>query len=128
MGCGYFSNKTHRPRELTLDKDHTPIYYRSMKTNKQTGELKVINDVKDEPSLEQAQAFVGGYVEGISFPNGDYLIINEEGKLKGLPFNVPASKLWKDTFDNDNYMTGRDDYVVGNAILIKKAALKDWAA
>ena len=61
-----------------------------MKTNKQTGELKVINDVKDEPSLEQAQAFVGGYVEGISFPNGDYLIVNEEGKLKGLPFNVPA--------------------------------------
>ena len=99
-----------------------------MKTNKQTGELKVINDVKDEPSLEQAQAFVGGYVEGISFPNGDYLIINEEGKLKGLPLNVPASKLWKDTFDNDNYMTGRDDYVVGNAILIKKAALKEWAA
>jgi hypothetical protein len=100
----------------------------SMKTNKQTGELKVINDVKDEPSLEQAQAFVGGYVEGISFPNGDYLIVNEEGKLKGLPFNVPASKLWKDTFDNDNYMTGREDYVVGNAILIKKAALKEWAA
>ena len=26
-----------------------------MKTNKQTGELKVINDVKDEPSLKQAQ-------------------------------------------------------------------------
>ena len=54
-----------------------------METNKQTGELKVINDVKDEPSLKQAQAFVGGYVEGISFPNGDYLIINEEGNLKG---------------------------------------------
>ena len=103
-------------------------YYKTMETNKQTGELKVINDVKDEPSLEQAQAFVGGYVEGISFPNGDYLIINEEGKLKGLPFNVPASKLWKDTFDNDNYITGRDDYVVGNAILIKKNALKQWAA
>ena len=54
----------------------------SMKTNKQTGELKIIDDVKDEPSLKQAQAFVGGYVEGISFPNGDYLIVNEEGKLR----------------------------------------------
>ena len=127
MGCEYFQDKTNI-KLIKLDKGHSPIYYGTMKTNKQTGELKVINDVKDEPSLEQAQAFVGGYVEGISFPNGDYLIVNEEGKLKGLPFNVPASKLWKDTFDNDNYMTGRDDYVVGNAILIKKAALKDWAA
>jgi hypothetical protein len=25
----------------------------------------------------------------------------------GLPVNDKASKLWKDTFDNDNYITGR---------------------
>jgi len=91
-------------------------------------EFKIIEDVKDEPTLKSAQEFVGGYVEGISFPNGDYLIINEEGKLIGLPINEDATKLWKDTFDNDNYITGRDDFVVGNAILIKKKALKNWAA
>ena len=90
--------------------------------------FKIIDNVKDEPSLEQAQKFVGGYVEGITFPNGDYLIINEEGKLMGLPINEQATKLWKDTFDNDNYITGRKDFVVGPAILIKKAALKEWAA
>ena len=90
--------------------------------------FKIIDNVKDEPSLEQAQKFVGGYVEGITFPNGDYLIINEEGKLMGLPINEQATKLWKDTFDNDNYVTGRNDFVVGPAILIKKAALKEWAA
>ena len=89
--------------------------------------FKIIDNVKDEPSLEQAQKFVGGYVEGITFPNGDYLIINEEGKLMGLPINEQATKLWKDTFDNDNYVTGRNDFVVGPAILIKKAALKEWA-
>ena len=32
--------------------------------------FKIIDNVKDEPSLEQAQKFVGGYVEGITFPNG----------------------------------------------------------
>ena len=48
-------------------------------------EFKIIEDVKDEPTLKSAQEFVGGYVEGISFPNGDYLIVNEEGKLIGLP-------------------------------------------
>ena len=91
-------------------------------------EFKIIEDAKDEPTLKSAQEFVGGYVEGISFPNGDYMIINEEGKLIGLPINEEASQLWKDTFDNDNYITGRDDWVAGNAILIKKQALKRWAA
>ena len=99
-----------------------------MKTQTENAKLKIIDDVKLEPTLKEAQAYVGGYVEGISMPNGDYLIVNEEGKLKGLPFNEEASKLWKDTFDNDNFITGRDDFVVGNAILIKKTALKEWAA
>ena len=93
-----------------------------------TAKLKIINDVKLEPTLKEAQAFVGGYVEGISMPNGDYLIINEEGKLIGLPLNEEASKLWKDTFDNPNFITGRDDFVVGNAILIKRDALNEWAS
>ena len=90
-------------------------------------ELKIIDNVKDEPTLKSAQEFVGGYVEGIPFPNGDYLIVNEEGKLMGLEVNEKATKLWRDTFDNDNYITGRKDFVVGNAILIKKDALKRWA-
>ena len=91
-------------------------------------ELKIIENVKDEPDLKAAQDFVGGYVEGIPFPNGDYLIINEEGKLIGLPINEQATKLWKETFDNDNFITGRNDFVVGPAILIKKDALKIWAS
>ena len=91
-------------------------------------EFKIVDDVKNEPTLKEAQEFVGGYVEGISFPNGDYLIINEEGKLIGLPLNPEATALWRATFDNDNYVTGRKDFVVGPAILIKKQALKNWAA
>ena len=91
-------------------------------------ELKIIDNVKDEPTLESAQAFVGGYVEGIPFPDGDYLIVNEEGKLMGLEVNEKATKLWRDTFDNDNYITGRKDWVAGPAILIKKDALKRWAS
>ena len=91
-------------------------------------ELKIITDSKDEPTLESAQKFVGGYVEGISFPNGDYLIVNEEGKLMGLEVNEKATKLWRDTFDNDNFITGRKDFVVGPAILIKQKALKRWAS
>ena len=97
-----------------------------MKLNE--SKFKIISDSKDEPTLEQAQEFVGGYVEGITFPNGDYLIINEEGKLKDLPLNSEATMMWRATFDNDNYITGRKDFVVGPAILIKAKALKRWAA
>ena len=95
--------------------------------NTTAAEFKIITDKKDEPDLKAAQAFVGGYVEGITFPNGDYLIINEEGKLMGLPLNPEATALWRATFDNDNYITGRNDFVVGPAILIKKQALNTWA-
>ena len=100
----------------------------NIKVNTDASEFKIIKNSKDEPSLKEAQEFVGGYVEGITFPNGDYLIINEEGKLKNLPLNPEAPALWRATFDNDNYITGRNDFVVGPAILIKKAALKTWAA
>ena len=100
----------------------------NIKVNTDASEFKIIKNSKDEPSLKEAQEFVGGYVEGITFPNGDYLIINEEGKLKNLPLNPEATALWRATFDNDNYITGRNDFVVGPAILIKKAALKTWAA
>ena len=95
---------------------------------KNTAKLQIIKDSKHEPDLKSAQEFVGGYVEGIQFPNGDYLIVNEEGKLKNLPLNEEATKLWRATFDNDNYVTGRKDFVVGPAILIKKDALKIWAS
>ena len=97
------------------------------KINTDANEFKIVSDVKDEPDLKTAQDFVGGMVEGISFPNGDYLIVNEEGKLMQLPLNPEATLLWRLTFTKDKYVTGYDDFVVGPAILIKKNALKQWA-
>ena len=95
---------------------------------KNTAKLQIIKDSKHEPNLKAAQEFVGGMVEGITFPNGDYLIINEEGKLMQLPLNVEATKLWRSTFTKDKYAFGYDDFVVGPAILLKKDALKIWAS
>ena len=98
-----------------------------MELNTTAPEFKIIEDTKDEPTLESAQEFVGGYVEGISFPNGDYLIVNEEGKLMGLPLNPEGTALWRATFTKDKYAFGYDDWVSGPAILIKHKALKNWA-
>ena len=90
-------------------------------------EFKIIKDNKDEPDLKSAQDFVGGYVECITFPNGDVLIVNEEGKLKNLPLNPEGTALWRMTFTKDKYAFGYDDWVSGPAILIKHKALKHWA-
>jgi|TARA_Y100000022_G_C12944373_1_gene237494 hypothetical protein len=97
------------------------------KTITDAPEFKIIEDVKDEPTLKEAQDFVGGMVECITFPNGDLLIINEEGKLMQLPLNPEGTLLWRLTFTKDKYVTGYDDFVVGPAIYIKKHALKNWA-
>ena len=91
-------------------------------------ELTIIDNVNDEPTLEQAQELVGGMVQGIQFPNGDYMLMDAEGKLLGLPVNEEATKLWRSTFTKDKYLFGYDDWVSGPAILIKHKALKRWAS
>lgn len=99
-----------------------------MEINTKAVEFKIIKDQNDEPDLESAQKFVGGMVQGVEFPNGDYLIMNEEGKLMQLPLNPEATTLWRATFTKDKYLFGYDDWVAGPAILIKKQALKRWAS
>ena len=107
-------------------------YNRKVKMTEQTNtkkeQFKFVEKIEDTPTLKEAQDFVGGMVECVTWPNGDLLIVNEEGKLMGLPLNPEATLLWRMTFDNDNYVTGRKDFVVGPAIYIKKHALgKGWA-
>ena len=41
-----------------------------------------------ENSLESFQGAVGGYIETVTYSKGFVIICNEEGRLKGLPFNV----------------------------------------
>ena len=78
-------------------------------------------------SYKEVSKFVGGMVECVQFPNGDLLLLNEEGKIFNLPLNPEATTLWRATFTKDKYAYGYDDFVVGPAILIKKKALDSWA-
>ena len=95
--------------------------------NTKASEFKIIEDKKDEPNYKEVSKFVGGMVECVQFPNGDLLLLNEEGKLMKLPLNPEATTLWRATFTKDKYAFGYDDFVVGPAILIKKQALDSWA-
>ena len=51
---------------------------------KKPGEAPEIREVEND--LKPLQELVGGYIETIPI-NGITMIINEEGKLKGLPVN-----------------------------------------
>ena len=60
---------------------------------KQTSAFESRNQIP--PSLEEAQAFVGGYVEMIQLAPDVQLLVNEEGQLLGLPVNYTASRMAK---------------------------------
>lgn len=46
-----------------------------------------------EPSLEEAQQLVGGYVEILNISPDMQVLVNEEGRMKGLPHNEKATAL-----------------------------------
>ena len=95
--------------------------------NTEAVEFKIITDKKDEPDYKAVSKFVGGMVEVVTFPNGDLLLLNEEGKLMGLPLNEKATTLWRTHFTKATHLWGYDDDVVGPAIVIQKNALNTWA-
>ena len=71
-------------------------------------------------SLEELQEIVGGYIQVVRIPidaEGTewIMVLNEEGKLKGLPFNEEATKL---------YQHGEVDPIVGTVLVCPSRMLK----
>lgn len=67
----------------------------------------VVLDPDEPPTLEQMQGWVEGYIEPVPDQTGvaDQVFVNEEGRIKDLPLNVPASNLLS-------------QYLYGNAVLL----------
>lgn len=76
--------------------------------------------VHDAPrlDLDQLQALVGGWLEGIDFPKFDPLrgYINEEGKIDLLPYNRRATALWHEAHGITSATA--TDVLVGPVVLI----------
>ena len=87
-------------------------------TSKKNGTKTTFMDSSDiKPTLEQLQKMVGGYIEVVTAKNGDQIILDEEGRLKGKPINEDASEHWLgDTWDNDTAN------IVGDAIVLSGKA------
>lgn len=65
-------------------------------------------------TLEELQAYVGGYIELVCYTHDNHLlIVNEEGKLLNLPYNDRATQLFR-----MNRLTR--DVIVGDVVLIAK--------
>lgn len=80
---------------------------------KSNGEILQINR-KHPFTLAELQEYVGGYIELVQV--GDkYLVVNEEGRLMGLPINEYASKL----VAQFGY-----PFIVGDALLTEKRFVK----
>ena len=66
-------------------------------------------DNKRDFSLEELQRIVHGYIELIHLPKNRLMIINEEGKLKGLPVNILATR--------EVLSHGFNDVIVGDVLI-----------
>ena len=89
-------------------------------------EIKVIKNKKEDPTLEEAQKFVGGYVERVPILNNwtyDYdgvLLVDEDARLKDKSLNLFGS------YDNLKCDSLIGIYIFGNAIFIPSNIKSDW--
>ena len=44
--------------------------------------------------LEELKKIVGGYIEIVTLSDNKIMVINEEGKVNGLPINIIATQLF----------------------------------
>lgn len=70
-------------------------------------------------TLEELQKIVGGYIEVVRLDDGAIMIINEEGKLHGLPPNERATRI-----AHAAHAVAYSDEIVGPVAIIKDDQLR----
>jgi hypothetical protein len=76
---------------------------------KTDGRVSYVAPVGAVWSEEELQTLVGGYIQIVSTADDRYMVINDQGKSRGLPLNVFATRLYKH---------GRQDVIVGPAVVV----------
>lgn len=67
-------------------------------------------------SLEELQKAVGGYIQVVYISSTQIMVLNEEGKNEGLPYNHNASMIFA--------MAGIKDIAVGDVVVCGKEMVK----
>ena len=87
------------------------------KIYKSNGEIIEISPKNGKAfSLKELKEIVGGYIEIIDLDDA-YMVINEEGKLLDLPFNLSATRIYQ-------HFTRIGDYIVGDVLICKKSQIR----
>lgn len=68
--------------------------------------------------LAELQKIVGGYVEIVQLNEHLIMVVNEEGKLHGLPINPFATLIYQ------AYTLNNDDVIVGDALICETEQVK----
>ena len=68
-------------------------------------------ELKPIEGLKSLQDAVGGHIEGVRLKDEAFMYVNEEGKMRDLPFNDLATQLWVESY-------GRTDYIVGDVAIV----------
>ena len=86
---------------------------------KAAGGVEEIRPANGRPmfSLQELQAFVGGYIETVRTIGGLWLVINEDGKRLELPRNARATMLYHES----GGLPG--DVVVGDVVLANRVEM-----
>ena len=68
--------------------------------------------------LKELQAIVGGYIQEVCLTDDSVMVLNEEGKLEGLPMNVRATEVFRKNFPTN------PDFIVGDVLVTESKFLK----
>lgn len=68
-----------------------------------------------QPTLEEAKAAVGGFVQMIVLPSGDQMLMDEDGKFKDRQVNEEATEAARDVLRDG-------DFVVGDVLVLRGKA------
>jgi hypothetical protein len=83
-----------------------------IKTSGEVIEVHPKNDGKVF-TIEELKGFVDGFIECVFLNDKQVLVVNEEGKLKGMPYNPVATEVYCMAFQPNR------DIIVGDALLCK---------
>ena len=71
-------------------------------------------------TLAEMQRYVGGYIEALQLTDGTIMWLNEEGKLKGLPYNPVADRIAQ-----MHQAVAFSDQIVGDVLVATRAETGD---
>ena len=84
------------------------------------GNEECLGELSQYPNLKFLQDVVGGYIDLVTFPNGDKMYVNDEGKLNGLPTNHKASAIFQKLYPVTEYPMNNDGWIVGDVLYIQR--------